>query len=344
MRSKATADVTDSALELGYFLSSEEHAPSALVSNAVAAQRAGFRTAMISDHLRPWTPSQGQSSFVWSVIGAISQAAPGLEVGTGVSAIGPRVHPVVLAHAAATASLLLDGRFFLGLGTGERLNEQVVGERWPRAGERREALEEAIPLLRRLLQGKTVNHRGTWFALERARLESVPASPPPILVAAGGRRTAKVAGDLGDGLIGVAPTPTVIEAFEAGGGLGKPRVAQLKLCWASDEQAAVATVRRWFPTVGLPENVLTELSTPEEFAAVAELVTDEALADAVVCGPDPEPMAAAVRRLVAAGFSRVYLHQVGPDQAGFLRFATDELVPLLGADLAAVDTRPGRGG
>ena len=328
------------SLELGYFLSSEEHPPARLVAHARLAQTAGFRTVMISDHLQPWTPSQGESAFVWTVIGAIAQAAPGLEVGTGVSALVHRVPPVVLAHAAATASLLLEGRFFLGLGTGERLNEQVTGQRWPRAGERRQILEEALPLVRKLLAGKTVNHRGPHVTLERARLHSVPASVPPIFVAAGGKRAAEVAGELADGLIGVAPVAAVVEAFDAAGGADKPRFAQLKLCWARDRDEAVATVRRWFPTEGLPPQLLSELATPEEFAAATELVSDDRLADAVVCGPDPGPVVAAVQRLVATGFTRVYLHQVGPDQAGFLRFLREELLPALGADLASVPVGP----
>ena len=329
-------------LELGYFLSSEEHAPSKLVANAAAAHQAGFRSAMISDHLRAWTPAQGNASFVWGVIGAISQAAPGLEVGTGVSAAVRRIHPVTLAHAAATASLLLGGRFFLGLGTGERLNEQVTGERWPRAGERREALEETLPLLRELLSGRTVNHRGRHVTLERARLDSVPGSVPPILVAASGKRAARLAGELADGMIGVAPDASVVEAFEAAGGSGKPRFAQLKVSWAADREEAVATARHWFPTEGLPPQLLSELATPAELAAAAELVDDDRIARAIVCGPDVGPVVAAVHRLVATGFTRVYLHQVGPDQAGFLGFVRRELVPALGADLSDTPLASGR--
>src|SRR3954453_22856518 len=151
--SMATGErVGETGLQLGYFLSSEEHPPGALVEHVAAARAAGFASALISDHLQPWIPRQVGSPFVWAVIGAIAQAAPGMEVGTGVSAAVHRIHPVVLAHAAATASLLLDGRFFLGMGTGERLNEQVVGQRWPRAGERRQALEETLPLVRKLLE------------------------------------------------------------------------------------------------------------------------------------------------------------------------------------------------
>ena len=277
-------------LELGYFLSSEEHAPRALVRHAVDARAAGLTTAMISDHLRPWTPGQGESGFVWGVIGAIATAAPGLEVGTAVTAMVHRLHPVVVAQAAATAALLLEGRFFLGLGTGERLNEQVTGQRWPRAGERREALEEAIPLVRKLLQGKVVSHRGRHVTLERAQVHSRPPAPPPILIAASGRRTARLAGGSADGLIGVAPDAAVVEAFDAAGGAGKPRYAQLKLCWAHDRATAVATVREWFPTAGLPPSLLAELATPSELADAAALVDDDRLADAVVCGPDPEPV------------------------------------------------------
>lgn len=329
-------------LELGYFLSSEEHPPDRLVAHAAAAHAAGFRTAMISDHFNPWVPDQGDAPFVWGVLGAIAHAAPGLEVGTGVSAAVHRMHPLTLAQAAATAAVLLKGRFFLGLGTGERLNEQVTGERWPRPGERREALEEVLPLLHRLLRGRTVSHRGRHVAIERARLWTLPAAPPPILVAASGVRSAKLAGQHADGLIGVAPEPSLIDAFEAAGGLGRPRFTQLKLCWAPTVDEGVRTVRRWFPTEGLPPSLLTELATPGEFADAVRLVTDEALADAVVCGPEVGPVVDAVRRRVASGYSRIYLHQVGPDQDGFLRFLREELLDALGADLASVPLASGR--
>lgn len=319
------------ALTLGYWLSSEEHHPDVLIDHAIAAEEAGITTAMISDHIQPWTEQQGHSPFVWAVIGGIARSTRTLEIGTGVSVALRRMHPVVLAHAAATAAVMMPGRFFLGLGSGERLNEHVTGERWPRAGERRRALEEALPLIRRLLDGDEVNHRGDWFAVEHAKLYTCPDAPPPIYVAASGLRMAKLAGRMADGLIGVDANPATVHAFEAAGGTGRPRRAQLKVCWATDDDEGVETARRWFPNAGLPPAVLSELSAPQEFGALAKMVTAAHLRDQVVVGPDPAPYRRAIERLVAVGYTTVYLHQIGPDQEGFLDFFRKELRPSLDA-------------
>ena len=210
------------SVTLGYWLSSEEHPPSALVDLAADAEAAGFGTAMISDHFHPWVRQQGQAPFVWGVLGAIAERTTSLRVGTGVTAPIRRLHPAVVAHAAATAAALMPGRFFLGVGSGERLNEHVVGGAWPPATVRREMLEEAVEIIRALLAGGPVSRRGQFFDVEDAELFSRPVVSPPIMVAAGGRKGATLAGRIGDGLIGVAPAPGVVEAFEAAGGLGKP--------------------------------------------------------------------------------------------------------------------------
>src|SRR4051812_35688077 len=197
-------------LELGYWLSSEEHGPCALVDHAARAEDAGFRSAMISDHFHPWVRAQGESPFVWGVLGGIARATSVLRVGTGVTAPIIRMHPAIVAHAAATASAMLEGRFFLGLGTGERLSEHVVGERWPGATERRAMLEEAVGVIRDLFAGHNVNHRGDFSGVETAQLSPLPVVPPPIYLAAGGPKSAELAGRVADGMIGVAPTaPTV---------------------------------------------------------------------------------------------------------------------------------------
>lgn len=312
---------------LGYWLSSEEHHPRRLVEHAVAAEEAGFATAMISDHLNPWTEQQGHSSYVWGVLGALGEATNELVVGTGVSAVVHRTHPVVLAQAAATASVLMPGRFFLGMGTGERLNEQATGQRWPRTGERRKMLEDAVPTVRRLLSGETVTHRSQWYTVERTKLYTCPDAPPPIYVAASGKRTAAVAGRLGDGLVGVSPDPAVVSAFEAAGGEGKPRLSKLTMCWASDEEQARRTALEWFPNAALPGAVLTDLARPQDFGEVAALVDEARIGRAVSCGPDPEVHLRAIARLVAAGYTQVFLHQVGPDQHGFLEHFRKELEP-----------------
>ena len=313
-------------LELGYWLSSEEHPPDRIVEHAVAAEEAGFATAMVSDHFHPWTPQQGESGFVWTVLGAIARSTEHLRVGTGVSAPIARVHPLVLAHAAATTEILMPGRFFLGLGAGERLNEQVVGGPWPTGKVRRQMVEEAADVIRRLWRGKTVTHRGKHFTVERARLFSRPDTTPPIVVAAGGRKTGALAGRVGDGMVGVQPDPEVVDAFEATAGPGKPRLAQLHLCWAESDAEARRVAHEWWPNVALPAPLLSELATPAQFAAASDLVTEDAVADAIVVGPEPDRYRAAIDRFAAAGFTAVYLHQIGPDQRGFLDFARRELL------------------
>ena len=315
--------------ELGYWLSSEEHGPKRLVDLAVEAEANGFTTAMISDHFHPWVAAQGESPFVWGVLGAIAQATQQLEVGTGVTAAMQRLHPAIVAQAAATAAALMPGRFFLGLGSGERLNEHITGEHWPPAGVRRQMLEEAVGVIRKLLDGGNVNHRGEHFTVEHAQLFTVPDEPPPVFVAASGKRSAALAGRVADGLIGVEPSPDVVDAFEANGGKGKHRFGQIHVCVDDDEAAARRTAHRVWPNGALTGTMITELPRPTEFEQVAELVTEDQVAANVVCGVDVERHLEAIAAFAAAGFDRVYVHQVGPDQAAFFRFYRDEIVPRL---------------
>ena len=318
----------DGAVELGYWLSSEEHAPATLVRNAVAAEQHGFGTAMISDHLSPWTPKQGQSGFVWAVLGAIANATQTLRVGTGVTAAIHRMHPLVIAHAAATVETLMPGRFFLGLGTGERLNEDPLGERWPRPGERRAMLCEAVEIIRALWGGDVVTRSSGHFDLERAQLFSLPDVPPPVVAAASGPRSARVAGELADGMLATSPSLDVVSSFEAAGGRDKPCLVQLQVCWAADDDAARRTVREWWPNGGVPGPILGEIPRATDFEELGEALSDESVLGAVVTGPDPEPYRTVIDQAVGAGFRTVYLHQVGPDQAGFLDFAARELQPV----------------
>jgi G6PDH family F420-dependent oxidoreductase len=318
-------------IEVGYWLSSEEHGPRALVEHARLAEDHGFAHAMISDHLHPWVPQQGHAPFVWGVLGAIAEATDELHLATGVTAPVVRMHPVIVAHAAATAAVQLEGRFALGLGTGELLNEHVTGRSWPRPAVRRRMLREAIDLIRQLFEGDEVSYDGEHFTVQHAQLYTRPEVPPPVWVAASGARTAQLAGEAGDGLVALAPDPSVVSAFELAGGAGKPRVAQLHLCWANDGADARATALRQWPNGAMPPSILTELARPRELEDVATLVDEDAVARWVLCGPDPEPVARAVQRFAAAGFTRVYLHQVGPDQKGFFTFWTDEVRPLLSA-------------
>src|SRR4051795_7681695 len=205
--------MSEQPVRLGWWLSSEEHDPRDLVAHACLAEDAGFRTAMISDHLQPWVRHQGNAPFVWAVIGAIAHATSNLEVGTGVTAMVHRNHPVSVAHAAATAAVMLEGRFFLGVGAGERLNEQPYGERWMRAGERRAQLEEAVEVIRRVWSGDSAVHRGQYWSVENLRLATRPALPPPIYVAASGSLSAKAAGAIGDGLVAVTADAKIVDVF-----------------------------------------------------------------------------------------------------------------------------------
>jgi coenzyme F420-dependent glucose-6-phosphate dehydrogenase len=314
--------------ELGYWLSAEEHPPRALVGFAGAAEAAGFTLAGISDHAAPWVPQQHHSAYVWSVLGGIATTTTQLRVGTGVTAPIHRQHPFTIAHAAATVEAMMPGRFFLGLGTGELLNEHFFGDPWPPPARRRAMVQEAIEIIRSLWQGKRVSHRGEHFTLERAQLFSRPAATPPLVVAASGREMARVAGRCGDALFGVDADPDLVDSFLAAtDGVGtKPRIAQLHLCWASSDAAAISTIRSWWPHAAVPPSILHELALPAQFAAVAAHATDEDLRRSMPCGPDPEPVVSAIRRFTAAGYSAVLLHQVGPDQAGFLEFSRRHLL------------------
>jgi G6PDH family F420-dependent oxidoreductase len=313
--------------EVGYWLSSEEHGARELVDPAVAAEASGFGSAMISDHFHPWTPVQGHAPFVWTIIGGIAARTSTLHLATGVTAPIVRVHPVVVAHAAATAAVLLPGRFALGLGSGERLNEHVTGQPWPRPGIRRRMLAEAVEVIRGLLAGGPFDHEGDWFRVEHAELFTRPATPPPLWLAVGGRRSARLAGERADGMVAVAPDSRLVEGFEAAGGMGGERAGQLHVCWAETEAEARATAHQWWPVAGLPPRLLSEPERPADVAGAAALVTEDAVADAVVCGPDPEQHVRAIARFAAAGFSRVYVHQVGPDQSGFFGFYEREVLP-----------------
>jgi len=316
-------------LELGYWLSCEEHDPKALVANAVRAEEIGFRLAGISDHFHPWVPEQGQSPFVWSVLGAIAHATEQLRIGTGVTAPLIRMHPVIVAHAAATVAVLCDGRFFLGVGTGERLNEHVTGARWPRPDERREMLEEAIGIIRRLWDGGSVDHRGAHYTVEQAQLFTLPDAPPPIVVAGSSKKSAELAGRIGDGFFGVIPSNRHVEAFEGAGGAGKPRIAQIHVCWAATEDEARQTAVRWWPNGALQGAALTELAHPKDFAQVLALARPDDMLEAVAVGPDPARHLDLIASFAKAGYNQVLIHQIGPDQEGFLRFYDKEVLPEL---------------
>jgi G6PDH family F420-dependent oxidoreductase len=312
----------------GYWLSSEEHRPLDLVRDARRAEETGFEFAMISDHFHPWLDAQGHSPFVWSVIGGIAAATERLRLGTGVTCPLIRIHPAIVAHAAATCGALLPGRFFLGLGTGENLNEHVTGARWPAPDERISMFEEAIELIRLLWEGGEQTHRGEHYTVDHARLYTLPEEPIPIVVAADKPNAAELAGSLGDGLITTAPDEGIASTYREAGGDG-PRYGQVRLCWAEDAEEAKQTAFRLWRHSGLGGTLSQELPRPSDFDAVAESVTLEMATEGVPCGPDPEPVVELVRTWEAAGFDHIALHQIGPDQEGFFRFWERELRPRL---------------
>jgi len=311
---------------IGYALSSEEHAPRDLVRHARLAEESGFTFALVSDHYHPWIDRQGQSPFVWGVLGAIASATQRLVVGTGVTCPTMRIHPAIIAQASATAAALMPGRFFLGVGTGERLNEHVLGQAWPEWEVRAEMLEEAVAVMRALWSGEMTSHHGRYYTVENARLYSLPDAPPPLHVAGSGPRMAELAGRIGDGFIGTSPERELIDGYRKAGGDG-PRYAQVTVCWAEDEATARRTAHEWWPTVALEGNATQELALPEDYEALAKLVTEDAVAGAIPCGPKPEPILDAIGKYADAGYDHVYLHQVGPDQRGFLDFAAKAIVP-----------------
>jgi coenzyme F420-dependent glucose-6-phosphate dehydrogenase len=313
--------------EIGYTLSSEEQAPRELVRLSGRAEEAGFAFAMISDHFHPWIDRQGHSPFVWGVLGGIAERTERLRVGTGVTCPLIRIHPAIVAHAAATASVMLEGRFMLGLGTGENLNEHVLGDRWPAADERLGMLEEAVEVIRLLWEGGPQTHRGRHYTVENARIYDLAEEPIPILIAAKGEKAGTLAGRIGDGLVGVAPEEDLIRTFQRAGGEGKPRYGQLHVCWAEDETEARKTATEWWPNTSVPGELGVELPLPRHFEQAAEVVREEDVAGSVVCGPDPEAHLEAIRTYLDAGYDHVYLHQVGPDQEGFFRFYERDVLP-----------------
>lgn len=319
---------------IGYTLSSEENGARELVGQAARAEEVGFSFAVISDHFHPWVDRQGNSPFVWGVLGAIAEATSEIEVATGVTCPTTRIHPAIVAQAAATAASLLPGRFSLGVGTGENLNEHILGDRWPPVVERQERLAEAIEVIRLLWKGDLVSHRGKHYRVENARLYSLPDEPPPILVAVAGDRSTDLAAELGDGLVGTSPKAETIERFRARGGDGKPTYGQLHVCWAPSEEEARRTALEWWPNAATSGSHAFELPLPAHFEETTELVDEGDIAASVPCGPDPQRYLEAIGEYVEAGYEHVYVHQIGPGQEGFFDFCSREILPQLSRSAA----------
>jgi len=312
----------------GYSLSSEEFGPNDLVRYARIAEASGFEFAMISDHFHPWTDTQGQSPFVWSVLGALAHTTKTMQIGTGVTAPIMRIHPAIIAQAVATTASMMPGRFFLGVGTGENLNEHIIGEHWPPFAVRLEMLEEAIAVMRELWKGEVTSHHGRYFTVENARIYTLPPDPPKVMIAAAGEKTATFAGKLGDGFISTAPKADLVQAFRDAGGSG-PRYGQVTVCWAEDEQIARKTALKYWPNAAVRGQLGQELALPENFEDAAANVREEDIAEVVVCGPDPDLHHKKLREFIDAGFDHVYIHQVGPAQEEAISFYVEKVLPRL---------------
>jgi G6PDH family F420-dependent oxidoreductase len=266
-------------VRIGYTMMTEQAGPRALVEHVVGAERAGFDFSVTSDHYFPWLESQGHSPYAWSVLGAAAQATSRIPLMTYVTCPTTRYHPVVVAQKAATMQLLSQGRFRLGLGSGENLNEHVVGRGWPAAHVRLEMLEEAVEIIRALFGGGYVNHHGTHFDVESAKLWDLPDAPPPIGIAVSGERSCEIAGRLADLVIATEPERGLLDSFDRHGGTGRPRVGQLPICYDTDRGAAIARAHEQFRwTVG-PWTVNAELPGTAAFAGATELLSPEAVAE-----------------------------------------------------------------
>jgi coenzyme F420-dependent glucose-6-phosphate dehydrogenase len=319
------ARVEPEVTKLGYTLSSEEFDAPSLVAQA---ERAGFSFASISDHFHPWVDEQDESPFVWGTLGGISQGTKRIELMTGVTCPTTRIHPALVAQAAATAASLLPGRFSLGVGTGENLNEHILGDRWPGVVERQDRLAEAIEVIRKLWEGKLTSHRGEHFTVENARLYSLPEEPPPLLVAVAGESSVELAARLADGLVGTAPVAESVEQFRSEGGEDKPTYGRLHVCWAEDEETAKKLALKQWPNGALSGSFFLELPLPAHFEDAVESVDEEDIAKSVVCGRDAERHRAAIQEYIDAGYDHVYIQQVGPDQDDFFDFYEREVLPV----------------
>ena len=314
-------------MRIGYFLSCEECGPAELVRQARMAEQAGFQGLWISDHFHPWNDEQGHSPFVWSVIGAIAEATSRMKLTTAVTCPTMRIHPAIVAQAAATSAVMLDGRFILGLGSGEALNEHILGHRWPPAAIRQEMLAEAVEVIRKLWRGGMQNHRARYYRVENARIYDLPEQPPSIIISGFGPHATRLAARVGDGFCTTAPVKDAVELFRREGGEGKLVAGGMKVCWDESEERARATAHRLWPSEQLPGELAQVLPTPAHFEQACQLVTQEMVAEVVPCGPDLERHVEAMERYADAGFEELYVQQIGGADEHFFEIFAREVLP-----------------
>ncbi|MEU7281615.1 TIGR03557 family F420-dependent LLM class oxidoreductase [Streptomyces sp. NPDC045431] len=312
-------------MEIGYKLAAESFGPGELVRQAVLAEEAGFDFVEISDHFHPWLDNQGHSPFAWTVLGAIAARTSRIGLATGVTCPTVRYHPAIIAQAAATLAVLSEGRFVLGVGSGERLNEHVVGTGFPDAvSTRHELLREALEIIRLLWRGGYRSYEGKHLRLADARVFDLPAEPPLIAVAASGAASTRIAAELGDGLFATEPKADIVRQYREAGG-GGPRYAEVPMAWAPDEHTAARAAletSRWAVTGW---KVMSELPNPVNFDAATTTVREEDILGRFACGSDPERYVEVAQGFVDAGFDRLVMQNAGPDPDGFIDFYRSEL-------------------
>jgi G6PDH family F420-dependent oxidoreductase len=324
-------------IRFGYTLMTEQSGPRDLVRYAVAAEKAGFDFEVTSDHYSPWLAAQGHSPYAWSVLGAVAQATERVGLGTYVTCPTMRYHPAVVAQKAATMQLLSDGRFTLGLGAGENLNEHVIGEGWPAVDVRQEMLEEAVHIIRSLLNGKLVTWAGDYFRVDSAKLWDVPPNGVPIGVAVSGRKSVERFARLSDHFISTVPDKELVDGWRSAHGDGGSEdaaadgparfIGQIPICWGADKETAVSTAHDQFRWFGGGWSVNSDLPTPEGFEGASQFVREEDIAGSIACGPDLDALAESARAFIDAGYTDIALVQVGDDSQD--QFLAEAAVPLL---------------
>ena len=322
-------------VRFGYTLMTEQSGPKQLVGYAVDAERLGFEFAVSSDHYSPWLTEQGHASYAWTMLGAVAQATSTIELATYVTAPTIRYHPAVIAQKAATLAILSDDRFLLGLGSGENLNEHVVGEGWPAVAARQDMLEEAVHIIRALHSGELVTWEGEYFRVDSARIWDLPEKPVPIGLAVSGEKSIERFAPLGDHLITTEPDAELISQWTAvrGADAAPSRtIGQIPICWAPDKEQAVALAHEQFRWFAGGWSVNADLPTTAGFAGATQFVRPEDVAESIACGPDLDELAESVVPYIEAGFTDIALVQVGDAlQQRFLDEAAEGLLERLRA-------------
>ncbi len=316
-------------VEIGYKLSSEKYPPLDLVCYAKQAEDAGFDYAMISDHFHPWTSREGNSPFVWGTIGGISQATERIPIATGVTCPTFRVHPAIIAHAAATAASMLPGRFILGVGSGENLSEHILGDEWPPTPTRLDMLAEAVDIIRTLWNREEgmQDYDGCYYNVENAKIFTKPEELPPIFIAAEGEMACELAGKQGDGLIAQSGKEKITKKFKENGGEGKPCYGEATVCWAETEEEAKKQAYEIWPIKANTVQLNADLQTPSHFEQLGEIVNEDIVAEKMVCSPEPQDFIEEIENYQKAGFDHVCLNHVGENQHEFIEFCEKEILP-----------------